>query len=281
MSVASPTSGVSADEYYKAALGVKNVEYYLKYFSRFDAQGVSATWNWPSFFVTFYWLLYRKMWLLALGFFLLPIPLTFIEILLMPVSEAAANTITFAYLAGIFIAVPMYANAFYYRHVNAKIAKVKKQTNDEATRLRMLADDGGTSGIILFIILAFVVISIIGILASIAIPSYQNYITSAKVNSGIVVAEVYKNNVEVYVMQNGSLPMTIDDIGGLEQSYYENLRSVSMIDDGIIKITFAGDLVVDGKSLFYIPSIENEGEVIWQCKSLDISPGLLPAHCRD
>ena len=221
------------------------------------------------------------MWIAALVFFLLPIPLAIIEVILMPVSEGAANIVTLGYLVAIFIAVPMYANAFYYRHINAKISKVKKQTNDEATRLRMLAEDGGTSGIILFIILAFVVISILGILASIAIPSYHDYITRAKIHSGIAVAEKYKSNVDVYVVQNGSLPSTIDDIGGLEQSYYENLRSVSLLDDGIIKITFAGDLVVDGKSLFYVPSLETEGEVVWQCRSIDIDPGLLPVHCRD
>ena len=192
----------------------------------------------------------------------------------MPVSDVVANVVAFVYLAVMFIAVPMYANAFYYRHINTKISKVKQQTNDEATRISMLTEDGGTSGIILFIILAFVIISIMGVLASIAIPSYQNYVTRAKVFSGIAVAETY-------AIENGRLPVTIEDIGGLEQSYYENLRSISIIDDGVIKITFAGDLIVAGKSLYYIPSLEKEGSVVWQCRAVDIGSGFLPANCQN
>jgi hypothetical protein len=69
------TSNESAGlgEYYKAVLGPKNQDYYLRQFARFDADGkVSATWHWPAFFVTFYWMLYRKMWLFALVYFILP-----------------------------------------------------------------------------------------------------------------------------------------------------------------------------------------------------------------
>ena len=62
----------SADEFYKAAVGHKNQDYYLRHFARFDSNGkVGVSWHWPAFFVTFYWFLYRKMWLNALLYFFL------------------------------------------------------------------------------------------------------------------------------------------------------------------------------------------------------------------
>ena len=52
------------------------------------------------------------------------------------------------------------------------------------------------------------------------------------------------------------------------------------VSEGAANIVTIGYLV-DGKSLFYIPSLENERDVAWQCRSVDIDPGLLPVNCRD
>ena len=64
---------ISDEEYYKTIIGPKNQDYYLRQFSRFDDEGkAGASWHWPAFFVSFYWLLYRKMWLNALMYFIFP-----------------------------------------------------------------------------------------------------------------------------------------------------------------------------------------------------------------
>ena len=48
-------------DFYKAAIGASNRDYYLRAFQRFKSSGGSGvSWNWPAFFITFYWLLYRK-----------------------------------------------------------------------------------------------------------------------------------------------------------------------------------------------------------------------------
>src|SRR5690606_28271216 len=50
------------DALYRAVIG-RNAEYYLERFRGFDAAGkAGASWHWPAFFITFFWLLYRKMW---------------------------------------------------------------------------------------------------------------------------------------------------------------------------------------------------------------------------
>ena len=167
-------------EYYEEAIGCKNTEYYLSRFNRFDSAGPGISWNWPALFVSFYWLLYRKMWLWALLYFFLPILLTIIEVVVSPISTVAVGVIYFAYLAGIFILLPMYANAIYYRHLNKNILKAKIFSDNKERRLRMIAAEGGTSKVVMIIVFIFAFIAVIGILAAIAVPSYQDYVTKAE-----------------------------------------------------------------------------------------------------
>lgn len=101
-----PTSSKNENiqEYYEAAVvGYKNTDYYLSKFTRFDSEGSGVSWNWPAFFISFYWLLYRKMWVWALLYFLFPIPLAIIEAILSPFSEAAVGIVYLVYLIAIFV----------------------------------------------------------------------------------------------------------------------------------------------------------------------------------
>ena len=106
---------VALDEYYKAIIGPKNQDYYLSHFSRFDREGARISWNWPSFFMTFYWLLYRKMWLNSLAYFLFPYVLAFVFALFVVLTDSdpgsLLGSVYLGYLAAIFVLIPMYANA--------------------------------------------------------------------------------------------------------------------------------------------------------------------------
>lgn len=266
-------------EYYAEAIGYKKADYYLSRFDRFDLQGVGVSWNWPAFFVSFYWLLYRKMWVWALLYFLLPIPLAIVEAILLPVSEAAVGLVYVVYLAGVFILLPMYANALYYRHLNKKIERAKSFSNDKEKRLRMVAAEGGTSSVALIVVLIFVFIAIIGILAAIAIPAYQDYVTRAKVAEGLSYGGEYKSKVEEYAIQNQQWPQSIADIGGAGKMVGSNVGDVS-IDNGVVLIRYVGG-AIDGKSIALIPSVNDESYIVWECKGIDIENRYLPASCRN
>ena len=50
-------------ELYKATVGEKSQDYYLRQFARFDQAGkTSATWHWPASLSTLNWLAWRGMW---------------------------------------------------------------------------------------------------------------------------------------------------------------------------------------------------------------------------
>src|SRR6266849_7249519 len=51
-----------------------------------------------------------------------------------------------------------------------------------------------------------IVIAIIGILAAIAIPAYQNYTIRAQVTEGMNLADGWKTSISEYYAQNGAFP---------------------------------------------------------------------------
>lgn len=167
------------DEFYKAIVGPKNQDYYLRHFSRFDSNGkVGVSWHWPACFVPIYWSLYRKMWLNALLFCLRPllvlIPLKIVAVVAGG-SEGTVLGIAYAVcLVAIFLFPPMYANGLYYKHCKKKISEARASSSDFQRQIGEISAKGGTSRGLIFV-LVFVSLVSIGILAAIAIPQFQDY----------------------------------------------------------------------------------------------------------
>jgi len=71
--LAAPAAPPPTDRaYLEIAIGPRNTDYYVSRFERFASGGSKVSWNWPAFFVTLPWLLYRKMWPHAVLYFFLP-----------------------------------------------------------------------------------------------------------------------------------------------------------------------------------------------------------------
>lgn len=274
----SPKSDNST-EYYEAAVGYKKVDYYLNKFKHYDDSGASVSWNWSAFFVSFYWLLYRKMWFLALLYFLLPITVGIMQAILSQISSVAVNLLNLLFLAGIFVIFPMYANGLYYRHVKRNIKKAINYTSDEDKRLRMIAADGGTSAVALIVVIIFLFIPIIGILAAIAIPAYHDYTIRARITEGLTISTLYQIGVSDYVLKNRKFPQSTIDLGITQDVHSKFVRNIG-IENGMIIITFTGTSEIEGKSVVYKPSISNNN-VVWECRGVDIQPKYLPSKCRE
>jgi len=58
-----------------------------------------------------------------------------------------------------------------------------------------------------------IVVAIIGILAAIAIPAYQDYLIRSQVSEGLVMASAAKASVSEYYANNGSWPANNADAG--------------------------------------------------------------------
>lgn len=283
-SPAQADAAASDEEFYKAVIGPKNRDYYLQHFSKFDNDGkTGATWHWSAFLVTFYWLLYRKMWLNAVLYFFLPYAFfILIGIVGIVMGDAAGLPIVLgylAYLAGIFIYLPMYANAYYYKHCKKVIASVRASSHDTQRQLGELSGKGGTSSIVIILLLIFSFVAFIGILAAIAIPAYSDYTTKARTTQGVILGQAATQSVSGFYDQYRAIPPSLEAAGFAEP--LPPAVSEARIDSqtGTISITMAGG-AVGGKSLQFVPSLDAGDQIVWTCMSEEIEDRYLPQTCR-
>ena len=263
-------SAQESQEYYEAAIGYKRPDYYLPIFSRFDTQGVGISWNWPAFFISLWWLLYRKMWGWAFLYWVVSAILGSLA--------AAFPLLLVVYLGVLFVAFPMYANALYYRHVNKKIAKVNRYSEDKERRLRILASEGGAGGAVLIVLLVIVFTAIIGIFAAIAIPAYQHYMVRASLVSAISYGTNATSAVSAYYSMNSKVPNSLGD-AGFVAPLPESVKAIHLNDKGVVSITLNISPVKD-KDLLFVPSLDDNQEIQWRCTSQEIPEQYLPSRCR-
>ncbi len=275
----------SDEEYYRAILGAKNQEYYLEHFSRFDDERkISPTWNWSAFLVTFYWLLYRKMWRNAAIYFVLPYILMLLFLVVGAVAGGAVGFVVtlgyFAYLAAVFVVIPMYANGLYYQQCKKTIETVRSTTQGTQRQLGELAGKGGTSHAAYIFILIITFVAIIGILAAIAIPAYQDYMTKARMAQAATVGRAATEYVDNYFSQYRSIPRSLD-AANFMSSLPPSVKEVSVDSQvGTITITMKGPTAIEDKSLKFVPSIEGGDHLNWICMSEQIQDRYLPLDCR-
>ncbi len=110
-----------------------------------------------------------------------------------------------------------------------------------------------------------IVVAIIGILAAIAIPAYQNYTIRAQITEGLNLADGWKTAIAEYYANYGTWPSGTS-LAGTSSSSSKYVSSIS-VTTGTILITY-GNLVntkVSGSTLALQPYTDANNDVIWQC----------------
>ena len=113
-----------------------------------------------------------------------------------------------------------------------------------------------------------IVIAIIGILAAIAIPAYQDYVIRSQVSEGLTMASAAKASVSEFYANRGAWPAD-NDAAGLGSSSTIQGKYVSSISvaDGGITVTYGNDVnsKIDGETIGLSPGASANGDVIWSC----------------
>lgn len=131
-----------------------------------------------------------------------------------------------------------------------------------------------------------IVVTIIGILAAVAVPMYLDYAVRSQVSDGLTLASGAKNAVTEYfqdrgLMPNGNTEAGLSPAGQIQGKYTASVAVGNQ--DGVITITYGNDAnaVINGETLTLTADTAVAGSVQWVCASGGvIADKHLPAACR-
>lgn len=127
-----------------------------------------------------------------------------------------------------------------------------------------------------------IVVAIIGILAAIALPAYQDYTKRSHVGEGLSLAGAAKLGVTEFFADRGALPTSNADVGLAAATDIKGnaVKSVAVGAAGVITITY-NSKVTDNATLIMTPTADvTKGSVTWTCTGGDVDKKYRPATCR-
>jgi type IV pilus assembly protein PilA len=124
-----------------------------------------------------------------------------------------------------------------------------------------------------------IVVAIIGILAAIAIPAYQDYLIRAQVTEGLSLAGAAKAAVAETFSNTGSAPANRTVAGMSANANDTQGKYVSGVDvaNGVITITYNGNETnskIKGNVLSLTPYLTVDNSVAWKCGNAPKPQGL-------
>lgn len=132
-----------------------------------------------------------------------------------------------------------------------------------------------------------IVVAIIGILAAVALPAYQDYTKRAKVSEVVLAASQCRTSItEVRQTINNIASLPAGGEWGCEQSVptTQYVALVETSDEGGIRVTARNiGAGVDGGRVILFPQLDADGQVSgWLCgPDAALRANFLPGSCRD
>jgi len=127
-----------------------------------------------------------------------------------------------------------------------------------------------------------IVVAIIGILAAIAIPAYQDYTIRAQVSEGLNLGGGAKTAVSEYFQDRGAWPTDNNEAGlsvaaDIEGKYVTGVS----VSGAVVTVTYGNSAhaVISGDTLL-LTATDNTGSIGWACSSSDLQDKHMPAACR-
>jgi len=123
-----------------------------------------------------------------------------------------------------------------------------------------------------------IVVAIIGILAAVALPAYQDYTIRAKVSELVLAASGFKTSVAEKAQSDATLASAG---AGLTVTPSGKVTAGTVSDTGTITIAGSSTSVGTAVTVVLTPSYLPDGKLIWDCKADSTATfKYMPAECR-
>lgn len=126
-----------------------------------------------------------------------------------------------------------------------------------------------------------IVVAIIGILAAIAIPAYQNYIIRTQVSEGVELSDGYKASLWDYYTNHGDFPPSnasagIPQPGSIVGNYVKSLD----VSGGRITVVYGNkaNAAISGSTMI-LSAISGAGSLQWTCNTGTVASQYMPPSC--
>lgn len=124
-----------------------------------------------------------------------------------------------------------------------------------------------------------IVVAIIGILAAIAIPAYQDYTIRARVSEGLSLASAAKTAVaETFQSQNAVADQAAT--GYVSPGATASVASLTIADDGTGAISITYTAAAGGGTIVLTPTLATGQPITWDCTGGTLINKYRPAICR-
>lgn len=122
-----------------------------------------------------------------------------------------------------------------------------------------------------------VIISMVGILAAVAIPAYEDYNHRARVSAVIIHGSLWRTAVEQHYQQTKKLPSSATELRSAPPAEDQN-GGVALAESGVVVLTMKYRRAA-GKTILLRPTASGDS-VTWDCTGGTLEPKFRPARCR-
>lgn len=125
-----------------------------------------------------------------------------------------------------------------------------------------------------------IVVAIVGILAAVALPAYQDYTRRARVVEGLSLAAGVKTAVSEYRASQNNWPSSTDDLGITNVISGGVVKSVSVEAGGVIKVVYNEKVGFDQTLILRPELVSGSGNIVWRCTEGTLPSEVRPSECR-